>query len=184
MKFHMQDVNARGMQCGVISTAFNESTTIGDICAQYEPKWTRVLRMKDGLIRSIVPPNTKVVKLIEDGYGYRLDRPKSASHPKEFHICVKFIGDSPADQLRTPLLINVRNGDTLNAISLKVLGIVGNTKDLMRAMEQFEFFIDGKPLPKYYTFNQPNNTNFIQVVSLNMNQKKKNSCNFLQYLNY
>lgn len=171
--FHMQNVNGSGIAGEVKSFAINESTTIGDICTENRGKF--VLRMKDGLIQGIVPYNTKAIELIADDYTYRFDRLQSLDHPDEFFICVKFIKDSPADRLQTPLLIKMRNGGRMKTLCLKVLSIVGCTTNLFEAINRFQFFIDGKVVADDHVFIQPNDSNFIQILSLNMNQKKCSS---------
>lgn len=174
-KFQMQDVMSSGINCGMITVAIDESTTIGDICTQYGN--ARVLRMKDGLIRAIVPFNTKVTELITDSYVYRLERCQTTNQPYDFDVCIRFIKDSPAERVETPLLIKLRNGDTLQTLSLNIMGILANSRanDLFKTMKQFEFFIDGKPIPGDYVFVRPDDPEFIQVISLNMNQKRNTS---------
>lgn len=172
--FEYQEVNNKGIDCGVVSQEINKSITVGDICAQHDSKHKQVVRMKDGLIHGIVAPGTKAYKLIGDGYTYRIDLyPVSQSCQNEedtFHVCVRFIGNSSTERKKTPLLVKVKNGNTLYAIGLHLISIFGILN--LQVLDDFQFFIDGKPVQREHKLIAPENPESIQVISLNMSRSK------------
>lgn len=172
--FDFKEVNSKGIDCGVYSVSVDKSTTIGDICAKFDSKHKQVVRMKDGLIHGIVASGTKAVKLIDDGCTYRLDlypTSRLLSDENTFHVCVKFIGNSPAERLQTPLLVKVKNGKTLNAIGLHLVDILGILN--VAVVRNFQYFIDDKYVQNDSMLFEPESPESIQVVSLNMYQSKK-----------
>lgn len=65
-----------GIEKNVHCFAISDSTTVQDICQldQSSSKSAkRVLRIKNGIICGIVPSETKVSSLLDDGFQYRLD---------------------------------------------------------------------------------------------------------------
>lgn len=171
----MQVINQNGINCDVRLFAYDESTTIHLICMEYEIGYAQVVKMKDGLIRGIVTPSTKVIELIDDGYSYRLDLYNgSISGPNndQINICVKFIGDSPAERKKTPLLVKIPNGNALYTIGYHLARLFNfNVRDV----PNFEYSIDGKCVKKDYVPVKPKDPEVVLVVSLDTKQIQRSN---------
>lgn len=173
---HVQVVNIKGIAGGVEAIPIKKSTRIGEICDSYGSKYAQVVQIKKGLIQGIVARDTKAADLVDDGYAYRIDLyPTTTSHlpdgDEALHVCVKLIGDSPPERLKTPVLVKLQRGNTLNSIGFHVYSLLGMTN--MKALNNFKYSLDGKFVGKDHILNKPENPELIPVVLLNMNQARK-----------
>lgn len=159
--------------CGVRSFDIDEKSTIGDICAEYDSRFTQVVKVKDGVIHGIVASSTKVIDLIDDGYSYRVDQYKSSdciSETDKFNICIKFVGNSPAERQKTPILMKIANGNPLYTIGYHTASLMGLD---LSDITNFGYSIDGKSMVKEQRLWKPPNPEFIPVVSLDMKVNKR-----------
>lgn len=172
--FLVQEVNSKGIAVGVHSIPIQKSTTIGLICDEFESKHAQVVKMNDGIIQGVVPRDTKAAKLVDDGYAYRIDVYRTSLYlpigDDTFHVCVKFIGNSPTERLQTPLLVKVKSGQTLNVIGLQIFSILGMAN--MNDIKNFQYSIDEKFAKKEHVLDKPKDPESIPLVLLNMNQNK------------
>lgn len=168
-KFFWQEVDSRGIMCGFSSLDIDESTTIDDILDLYEfTQLTQVVQVADGQIHQVVEPSTKVRKLIDDGYIYRVDQYEhtdSVASADTFNICVKFIGNSPKERLQTPLLLKVSNGARISAIGLQIAHLIGFDP---AKVEDFLYHVDSERVGKEHVLVTPEDPKVIRVVLLDM----------------
>lgn len=170
--FNCQVVDNNGTMCSFKSFDINDSTTIGDICADFESECTQVVKIKNGLIHQIVAPSTKIIDLIHDGYSYRIDQYEHTviKTDKDYvTVCVIFVGDSPPEQQRTPLLINLPSGSHMYDIGYQVIHILGGYCT-HKALRNFQYRVDGKSVDKRSVLVKSDNPEVIQIVSLDMNE--------------
>lgn len=167
-------VNSNGYSGGVQSIPINKSTTVGDICDGFESKHAQLVKMKEDVIDEIVARNTKAIKLVDDGHAYRIDLYSTSfgctDENDMFHVCVKFMGDSPPERQKTPLLLKMKNGQTLNVIGLQLIHLLHMTN--VKAYTDFQYSIDGKFAKPDHALVEPNDPKTIPVVLLNLNQSK------------
>lgn len=131
--FKLQCVSEAGKELNVHQFPINESTTISDICKMNCPNQIgqRIVRIKDGIIVSIMKADTKVIDLINDGFVYRLDQYMPGLMMEEsdtFFVCTRFESRSENQKLN-PILVEVANGDTLNALAMRLTYILHLSMD-------------------------------------------------------
>lgn len=172
-------VDSKGYSGGVQSIPINRSTTVGDVCDSFESKHAQLVKMKDDVIDEIVARNTSANKLVDDGHAYRIDLYStsfaSTNESDMFHVCVKFVGDSPLERRKTPLLQKIENGQTLNVIGLQLINAV--PIENAAAYNKFQYYIDGEFAKPDHALIKPNET--IPVVLLDLNESKKQKLMFL-----
>lgn len=165
----MEQVDKNGISYGVRVFDIDATTTIGDICAMYDSKNTQVVKIKNGRILGVVASNTTVAALIDDGYSYRLDEYKSSDcHPGDdkFYVCVKFIGNSPAERKQTPLLIKIQNGGTTHSVGLHV----GLLADIPVMNFAYFFGSNHQSKPGHVKLLKPTNyPKTIGIISIDLN---------------
>lgn len=175
-----QRTNGRGIITECVDLPVNESITIGDICGMCE-NTVLFLRLKDGVIRSIVSPDTRAIDLVNDEFQYRIDQylPALQIGLDLFFVCIRFVKDCPPQRLRTPLLVEVENGASRQTLSLRVCHALN---DYLNIRPNFDFILaedcvertaDGKNV----RLVKPNDPEIIPLIELNMNydnSKRKN----------
>lgn len=125
-ELRLEHFDANGFEMSPCHFKVEKRTTIEEICKgvklQSHHNQAKIVRMKDGIIDSIVSPKTKAVTLMcDDKFEYRLVECKlDAISPDDetFYICVQFAGKWPKQ--RHPILINVTAGDSIATIGMKL----------------------------------------------------------------
>lgn len=178
-KFIYEDVDSHGYMCELKSIKVDGTMTVDDICGTHS-KHTRMVQMKNGEIHRIVPPTCHAVQLIDDGYKYRVDQYKHTligAGEDAVNICVKFIGNSPQERKKTPLVLKIGKDLGFYSIGYHVQGMgLGLQPD---EVKNILYSIDGEcvhsnqSLNGYYeTVCKPNDPDFIQIISLEMPKRK------------
>lgn len=160
--FAVEEVNSKGIACGVLAISVFKSTTVADICDTYG----KVVRIKSGLIYEIVARDAKVIDLIDDDHKYIID--SYSTDDNEFYIWVKFIGDSPPERRHRSLVIKVKNGQTLNDVGMKIVSTIKLENRLVA--DDFQYSIDGKSVNKDHVIAKPVGPKSMLMFLLNMNQ--------------
>lgn len=121
MELRLQHIDAKGLRKNVLHFDIDEKTTVKDICKTHKSA-AKVVKMKDGVMHSIVPPETKAVDLVSKSFEYRLiEWTPSPMIPEneQFWVCVRFVGEWPQGRDH-PILLAVKNGDSLNALDCRL----------------------------------------------------------------
>lgn len=125
-ELRLEHFDANGYEISPCHFKVAKRTTIEEICngvkLQSHHNQAKIVRMKNGLIDSIVSPRTKAVDIMrDDKFEYRLVECKlDAISPDDetFYICVQFTGKWPKP--RHPILIKATAGDSVATIGLKL----------------------------------------------------------------
>lgn len=144
-EIRLECVHSDGIGNGVHSFPITETTTVRQLCEKNCPKGfeQKITKILDGNIVSIVPQDTNVLELINDGHEYRINQISRgiALTDDSFFICLSFMGNNQKNRL--PILVEVSNGESLTALSFRLMNILKlniNTKHL----ETFKFDADRK----------------------------------------
>lgn len=138
----LQCVHSNGTEAGMRHFSTDETKTVGQICEENCPNGLvqKVTRLLDGNIISIVPPHTKLVDLINDGYEYRINQCEPGMLKNDsFHVCVSFLGK--CRKKRLPILVKVSNGESLTALGMRLISILNL---IVNPLTKFNFRVDPK----------------------------------------
>lgn len=176
-ELRLEHFDANGFEMSPCQFKVAKRTTIEEICGkvklQSHHDQAKIVRMKNGIIDSIVSPKTKAVSLMrEDKFEYRLVECKlDALGPDDetFYICVQFKGKWPKQ--RHPILIEVTAGESMATICMKLCFAISEN------MERVEIDVLSSDITRRSVSNdilvKPKGST-IPVVSAKYNAVKKN----------
>lgn len=177
-------VASNGIDLEDIHFPITETATVQDVLNLYEKKLVRVVKMKNGLIDSIVSPTVKLVDLDSSQFEYRLDHYQRSSFncTDPFFVCIRFVKNSPKIRLKIPMLVEINNRDSESVFHSRVVEAMGIGVQLFNQQRKFDIECDwvlhenGNRI-----FVKPQNSNKIPVVLINMNEPKKRSSYNFEY---
>lgn len=164
----------------------DKSTTVQDLLNKESSNGKhRVLKVKDGIIHSIVAPEIRLITLIGDNFKYRLDQYEDdfCLHNREetFYVCVSFVGKIPKDHDGVPILVEMAKYTSLRLLGIRVLKYLGKVQIDREKVENFQYTVNDDmiiPSPDGLMSDakllQPEDPSIIPVVKLNMNEENKN----------
>lgn len=136
-------VSPSGIDLGIEHFRFTETTTVGQLCAENRPKnmELRVTKIMDDNIISIVPPETMVVDIINDGFEYHINQYMHGIllDKDSFFVCVSFMKNKRKKRL--PIIIEILNGETLIALKFRLIQVLQLN---ITRHTHFEFQVDPK----------------------------------------
>lgn len=184
----MQRISKTGREIEIVIVPINDTKTIGDVCSEYGN--CRVVQLKNGIIRSIVRPDVKLFNLVGDRFKYRIDTIDTflenvvEKNADAFHVCIRFVKQSPEYRWKIPMLIKVRNGMSVLLLgNIVCKALATGEKDLNMA-KNFEFESDcirTCPNANVPVLVKPDNPETIPVILLNMGVAKSYNYGRLSY---
>lgn len=186
----MQRISSDGKEIDIVTIPITKTHTIGDILPIFNVQHHRVVQLKDGIIRSIILPETKLCDLDCNKFQYRLDAKQIHRFPGDdpFPVCIRFVKQSPKERLSIPLLIDIPNKSSIYGLKLILFTILGMHD--MNALNKFDLEIVGdwckrvpgeNPNEVDILLIRPDDPTVIPVILLNMNVNQTRKKNRLSY---
>lgn len=120
-EIRLQCIEPNGIGKEILSFPIDENTTVGQLRKQNLPKCVdqKITKIVDGIIMSIVEPETRAIDLMNDAYQYRINQFYVARGDDLFFISVSFMGNNREELF--PILVQVSNGKTLTALKMDLV---------------------------------------------------------------